>query len=90
MDKQVYVVYKVVKHFRPHLLKNHFIVFVPHPIVRALLFQQELGERRVNSMTGLQKYDLEINPIHTIKSHGVYRLVVEAMHVKEEEEDFAG
>jgi len=31
IDKQEYVIYKVVKHFRPYLLKNHFIVYVPHP-----------------------------------------------------------
>lgn len=29
IEKQVYTAYKAVKHFRPYLLKNHFIVFVP-------------------------------------------------------------
>jgi len=47
IDKQAYVVYKVVKHFKPYLLKNQCIVFVPHPAVCTLLVQQGLGEQRV-------------------------------------------
>ena len=46
VDKQAYVVYKAMKHFRPYLLKNHCIVFIPYPPVRTLLVQKELGERR--------------------------------------------
>ena len=45
IDKQAYAVYKAVKHFRPYILKNHVTVFVPHPAVRSLFMQQELGER---------------------------------------------
>jgi len=48
IDKQAYAAYKEVKHFRPYLLKNQCIVYVPHPIVRTLLVQQELGEGCVN------------------------------------------
>lgn len=43
IDKKAYVVYKVVKNFRPYLMKNQCIVFVPHPPVHTLLLQQELG-----------------------------------------------
>jgi len=39
IDKQTYVVYKVVEYFRPYLLKAHMIIFVPHPVVRTLLMQ---------------------------------------------------
>lgn len=48
IDKKVYAIYKVVKHFIPYLFKNHYIVYVPHPTVHTLLAQQELGEWRVN------------------------------------------
>jgi len=41
-------------------------------------------------MTVLQEYDLEIKPVHTIKGHGLCRLVAEAINVKEEEEDLSG
>ena len=48
IEKQAYAVYKVVKHFRPYILKNHVTVSVPHPAVCSLFMQQELGERRGN------------------------------------------
>ena len=54
MDKQAYVVFKVVKQFRPYILKNQTKVVVPHPAVRSLFVQKELGERRGNWVTTLQ------------------------------------
>jgi len=30
IEKQAYAVYKVLKHIRPYLLKNHCIVYIPH------------------------------------------------------------
>jgi hypothetical protein len=48
VDKQAYVVYKAVKHFRSYILKNHTKVIMPHPAVRSLFTQQEMGERRGN------------------------------------------
>jgi hypothetical protein len=48
IDKQAYAVYKAVKHFRSYILKNHTKVIVPHPAVRSLFTQQEMGERRGN------------------------------------------
>jgi hypothetical protein len=44
------VLYKAVKHFRTYILKNHTKVIVPHPKVRSLFTQQEMGERRGNWM----------------------------------------
>lgn len=53
-EKQAYVVYKLVKHFRPYLLKSHTIIFVPQLAVRKLFVQHELGEKRENYMNCLQ------------------------------------
>jgi hypothetical protein len=36
IDKQAYIVYKAVKHFRSCILKNHTKVIVPHPAVISL------------------------------------------------------
>ena len=44
IDKQAYTVFKVVKQFRPYILKNRTKVIVPHPAVRYLFMQKELGE----------------------------------------------
>ena len=54
IDKQAYVVYKAVKHFRSYILKNHTKVIIPHPTVRSLYTQQEMGERRGNWMVVIQ------------------------------------
>lgn len=48
VHKQEFVVYKVVKQFRPYLMKNHCMVFILHQLVQSLLVQQELGKRRAN------------------------------------------
>ena len=48
VDKQAYAVFKAVKQFRPYILKNRTKVIVPHPAVRSLFVQKELGERRGN------------------------------------------
>ena len=45
LDKQAYAVFKVVKQFRPHILKNRTKVIVPHLVVRSLFVQKESGER---------------------------------------------
>lgn len=87
IDKQSYAVYKAVKHFRPYILKNHVTVFVPHPAVRSLFVQQELGERRGNWMTYLQEYDLEFKPSHIVKGQGLCRMAVEEVDSRGSEEE---
>lgn len=37
-------------------------------------------------MIGLQEYDLDIKPVHTVKGRGLYRLAAEAIHAQEEED----
>ena len=44
IDKQAFVVFKVVKHFCPYLLRSHTKIIVPHSAARALLIQKELGD----------------------------------------------
>ena len=63
IDKQAYAVFKVVKQFKPYILKNRTKVIVPYPAVRSLLIQKELGERRGNWVTTLQEYDLALERI---------------------------
>ena len=60
VDKQAFVVFKSVKHFRPYLMKSHTKVIVPYFTVRNLLVQKDLGEKRAHWVTTLQEYDLEI------------------------------
>jgi hypothetical protein len=46
IDKQAYVVYKAVKHFRSYILKNHTKVIVPHPVVRSHTRRNRREERK--------------------------------------------
>eukprot|EP00253_Pinus_taeda_P018977 PITA_18977 len=83
VEKQVFVVYKVVKHYRPFLLKAHTKVIVPFPSVRQLLIQRELGEKRANWVTTLQEYDLEIKPAKILRGQGFCRLLAGAPNIPE-------
>ena len=76
-----------VKHFRPYLLRSHTKFIVPHAMVRALLIQKELGDRRGNQLTTLQEYDLEIKPAKLVKGQGLCKLAAEAQDPQMEEEE---
>ena len=67
VDKQAYAAFKVVKQFRPYIIKNRTKVIVPHPAIQSLFVQKELGERRGNWVTSLQEYDLELKPTSIVK-----------------------
>ena len=83
IDKQAYAVFKAVKQFRPYILKNRTKVIVPHPTVRSLFVQKELGERRGNWVTALQKYDLKFKPASIVKGQGLCRLMTEIRNNEE-------
>jgi hypothetical protein len=48
VDQQAYAIFKAVKHFQSYLLKSRTKIIVPYPVVRNLLVQKELGEKRAN------------------------------------------
>ena len=87
IDKQAFVVFKVVKHFRPYLLRSHTKIITPYTMVRALLIQKELGDRRGNWLATLQEYDLEIKPAKLMKDQGLCKLAVEAQDRQMEQEE---
>ena len=45
INKQAFVVLKVVKHVRPYLLRSHTKIIVPHSTIRYLLIQKQPGDR---------------------------------------------
>ena len=83
VDKQDFAVFKAVKQFRPYILKNRTKVIVPHPVVRSLFVQKELGERRGNWVTTLQEYDLEFKPTSIVKGKGLCKLMAEGKNNEE-------
>ena len=83
VNKQAYAFFKVVKKFRPYILKNCTKVIVPHPAVRSLFVQKELGERRGNWVTTLQEYDLEFKPASIVKGQGLCKLMTQGQNNEE-------
>jgi len=81
VEKQAFVVYKAIKHFRPFLLKAHTKVIVPFSAVRQLLVRRELGEKRANWVTTLEEYDLDIKPTKIVKGQGFCKLLAGASNI---------
>jgi hypothetical protein len=79
VEKQAYVMFKVVKHFRPYLLKSQTKIVVPYPAMRNLFVQKELGEIRAHWMTTLQEYDLEIKLAKIGWGQGLCQMAAEAV-----------
>jgi hypothetical protein len=86
VEKQSYVVFKDVKQFRPYLLKSRTKVIVPYFVVRNLLVQKDLGEKRVDWITTLQEYDLDIKMTKIVKGQGLCKLVIELVSDKAQED----
>lgn len=89
VEKQAYVIFKAVKHFRPYFLKSKTNVIVPFLAVRNFLVQKDPGEKRANWVIALQEYDLEIKLSKIVRGQGLCKLVVEGnddeMRAAEEE-----
>ena len=75
MEKQEFVVFESIKHFRPFVLKTHAKSIVPFSAVRKLLMQREVGEKRENWVTALQEYDVEIRPAKMVRGQGFFQNV---------------
>ena len=83
MDKKSYAVFKAVKQFRSYIFKNRMKVIVPHPAVRSLFVQKELGERRGKWVITLQEYDLEFKPTSIVKGQGLCKLMAKGNNNEE-------
>jgi hypothetical protein len=62
-------------------------VIIPHPEVRSLFSQRELGERQGNWMTELQEYNLDFKLANNVKGQGLYKLVTQDTNDEYQEED---
>jgi hypothetical protein len=53
-------------------------IIVAYPVVRNLLVQKELGEKREKWVTSLQEYGIEITPAKIVRGQGLCNLVVDS------------
>jgi hypothetical protein len=64
-------------------------IIVPYPVVRNLLVQKELCEKRENWVTSLQEYDIEITPAQIVRGQGLCKLVTDSFVGQQEENDMS-
>jgi hypothetical protein len=62
-------------------------VIVPYHVVRNLLVQKDLGEKRANWITTLQEYDLDMRHAKIVKGKGLCKLEAESIDERTSEDD---
>eukprot|EP00253_Pinus_taeda_P016485 PITA_16485 len=67
MEKQAYALVKAIKDFRIYILYSHVIAYVPSPIVKNILTQENLEGRRGKWIANILEFDIEIKPTKLIK-----------------------
>jgi hypothetical protein len=88
VDKQAYVVFKAVKHFKLYLLKYKTKVIVPYPVVRNILVQRNFRDKRAKWMTNLQEYDLDIRTYKYCERTRYLQVSTESREDKFDEDEF--
>jgi len=77
MEKQAYALVKAIKDFRIYILYSHIIAYVPSPIVKDILTQENLEGRRGKWIANILEFDIEIKPTKLIKGQGLAKLMTE-------------
>eukprot|EP00253_Pinus_taeda_P015248 PITA_15248 len=77
MEKQAYALVKAIKDFRIYILYSHVIAYVPSPIVKDILTQENLEGRRGKWISNILEFDIEIKPTKLIKGQGLAKLMFE-------------
>eukprot|EP00253_Pinus_taeda_P029198 PITA_29198 len=77
MEKQAYALVKAIKDFRIYILYSHVIAYVPSPIVKDILTQENLEGRRGKWIANILEFDIEIKPTKLIKGQGLAKLMSE-------------
>jgi hypothetical protein len=89
-EKQAYALVKSLKHFRNYVEYNKIKYFVPYPIVKDVLSQQDCLGSRGKWVSHIQKYELEIKPSKIIKGQGLSKMLTkrnqEAIEMGEREQ----
>lgn len=78
MLKKCFHCFQINKAFQTLFLKTHTQVVVPFSVVRNLLIQRDIGEKRENWVTTLQEYDIEIGLAKIVKCQGFCRMLAGA------------
>ncbi|RIU50910.1 hypothetical protein D1615_30075, partial [Klebsiella pneumoniae] len=77
VEKQAYALVKAIKDFRIYILYSHVKAYVPSPIVKDILTQENLEGRRGKWIANILEFDIEIKPTKLIKGQGLAKLMAE-------------
>eukprot|EP00253_Pinus_taeda_P027811 PITA_27811 len=77
MEKQAYSLVKAIKEFRIYVLYSHIIAYVPSPIVKDIITQENLEGRRGKWIANILEFDIEIKPTKLVKGLGLAKLMSE-------------
>jgi len=80
VEKQAYALIKAVKKFCHYILRSQVTAIVPDAVVKALLMQSELGERRGKWVTILQEFNIEIQPMKLVRGQALTKTMAEVGH----------
>lgn len=83
VEKQAFSIFKSIKHFKFFLLRTHTKVIEPFSIVRNLLIQRDVGEKKANWVIALQEYAIEIKPMKIVKGQGFCKMLAGASNLSE-------
>jgi hypothetical protein len=67
MEKQVYALVQALKHFRRFVGYSKIVSFLPHPMVKDILSQQECLGIRGKCISRIQEYDLALKLTKLVK-----------------------
>jgi hypothetical protein len=76
--KQAYTLVKSLKHFRNYVGYNKIKAYVPYPMVKDVLSQQDCMGTRGKWVSKIQEHDLEIKPTKIIKGQGLAQMLTES------------
>ena len=77
LDKQSFALIKAVKKFHHYILRSKVYAIVLDPVVKTLLMQNELGERRGKWVAILQEFNLKIQSMRLVRGQGLSKMIAD-------------
>jgi hypothetical protein len=77
MEKQAYSLVKSLNNFKIYVGYNKIKAYVPYPVVKDVLSQQDFLGARGKWISQIQEYELDIKPTKVIKGKGLAKMLIE-------------
>ena len=75
IEKQAYALIKSLKTFRIYILHAKVLAYVPSAVVKDVLTQPDIDEKRAKWIAKLIEFDIEVNPTKLVKGQGLAKLM---------------